>query len=249
MKFADAPASPADRMTGGGPVKRWSFSTLDNFEACPKRVWFRTVQRVKVPPNDAMMRGNRVHDGLEKYLRGQVDFPDAALSEVAHVQFWLERLAPWRGLAIMEPRWGLDATWAPTGWWDDETWLWAKPDLVGLDIHDPAGSELTIVDFKTGKSYGKQLKHMRQLLVYAAAALSRYPSVQTFSLHVWYIDEKDDSLDRQIDRGAVQSFRARIHAQGMALTSETEFPATPSPRVCNWCDYRDVCDDAWRKTK
>lgn len=107
-----------------------------------------------------------------------------------------------------------------------------------IDKHKDGGWE--IIDYKTGKSKEKvDNDNKMQLLIYQLAArevFGQEPKLLTF----YYIEDgkKVQFLGSEQDLRKVKEDILRI----IEKIKSGDFSATPSPHVCKYCDFKDICD-------
>jgi CRISPR/Cas system-associated exonuclease Cas4 (RecB family) len=205
-----------------------SFSALMNFERCPLSVTFPYVETTA----PAALRGIESHTNIETYLKGQTEvnpFPDLPLEELADS-------AP-----TVEEEWALSQDWQPAD--RGTTWLRVKPDAVIV-----APSYVLIIDFKTGKREGNEVKHTQQLQFYLCAASALYPERKSYRGEDWYIDlPKDKNIysTRDYSEEQLKPLRERWHKRALAMTTTEDFPAKPSKSNCRFCSANDRCEFAY----
>lgn len=76
--MTDAPALliPA---TGASPVFRWSFSQWETYDTCPAKWKYQSVLKLPRTPmeeDSPPARGLRLHDRVERYIKGETDAQD-----------------------------------------------------------------------------------------------------------------------------------------------------------------------------
>lgn len=201
--------------------KHWSYSSLINFEACPHRLTFPFKRR----NSEAAQRGIDIHSSVEQYLRNdpvENPFPELPLERV-------------KGMSPMvEQRWLFDQEWKPV---ETDHWVVIKPDVVYLD-----GGTAVVVDVKTGKIFGNEIKHGQQVQLYACAALEKFPGATFFRTELWYVDHNKvvSSLLYTPDR--LRKMRERWSERGHKVTTASRFDANPSKSNCKYCDFREECE-------
>lgn len=219
-------------------IKAWSFSRLLDFEACPLRARLKYADKIPeperpLPPGKtehANERGHRIHEAAEKYIRGEGELvPELATfkRELAHIRSEFAA-----GRATTEAEWAMNRDWRPTGWWDDDVWLRLKCDITVR----PTPEHMIVVDIKTGKKFGNEIKHMDQVQLYQLVCFLRYPELQRVDVELWYVD-KDDLTHAAFDRAKGTGLFKRYDTRAQKLTNATEFPARPNPFTCRWCPY------------
>jgi len=244
--MAKSPASTPVTNTCKGPVKAWSYSTHMNFVKCKRILYFDKVQRAKkpelVPPpgkeEHPLTRGNRVHEAAELYVRGSVELiPELhhfAVPLTALRDFFVdieEEKSPLR--MEMEEDWAFDQEWNPCGWFSDAAWIRMKVDC--LLINSDSG-EAIIIDYKTGRKHGNEVKHAIQAQLYQLATFLRYPELDTVTVEFWYTDHKEITSST-FKRSFGMAFKKLFTSFGKAITNEIEFRASPAPYSCKYCDW------------
>lgn len=220
------------------PITSWSHSKLQDFEKCKFLAWLKHDQKIPeperpLPPGKtehANDRGTRVHDSCENYVAGNTDelTPEAALHFGPQID--LLRVLHAEGMVSLEGEWGLSQEWEVAPW--KTAWLRLKLDAMVFWSRDYA----TVIDYKTGKRFGNEMKHAEQLQLYALAAFMRNPHLEIVEAELWYLDLGEVTTMRFLRSQALR-FRTGYHRRGLALTSCVDFPANPNKHSCKWCQY------------
>jgi hypothetical protein len=218
-----------------GPVKVWSFSTLKDFEACKYRTYLSKVEKMPHPgSNQAMDRGNRVHDAAEKYVVGETD---TLIKELEKFETSLGRLREQylEGIIEVEQNWGFTAEWKTVSWRDASLWCRMKLDVLVRDGEDSA----YVIDYKTGKKFGNEIKHTDQGLSYAIGTIMRYPQIKTVQVEFWYTDQ-GETLKKLFNRNQLMLLVPHLEERAHRMTSCTNFEPSPSVHTCKWCPHRET---------
>lgn len=219
-------------------AKSWSFSKLGDYEKCKKYFWLKHLEKIEEPERPlkpgqlehANDRGSRIHDNCEGYVRGDHD----ALAPEAEKHFGL-RLDLLRHLyslnqVELEGNWGMDENWDIAPW--ESAWLRLKLDvLVHLDDF-----EAIVIDYKTGRKFGNEVKHMQQLQLYALVTFLRFPKLEKISVQLWYIDV-NEVTEMVFLRSQALRFKQSFHKRGKDITTCDQWPANPNKFSCQWCLY------------
>ena len=215
----------------------WSFSKLGDFEKCKKYFWLKHEQKIPeperpLPPGKtehANDRGSRIHDSAEHFVDGSGAF----IQELREFQPEFEHLkyAHALGKVSLEGEWGMDEDWEITAW--KGAWLRLKLDALVFG-DDPAVA--AVVDYKSGRKFGNEVKHAQQLQLYALVAFLRYPELETIHAELWYVDVKDIT-SQTFTRDQSLRFKRSFDNRGRAITSCTTWPANPNKWSCQWCPY------------
>jgi RecB family exonuclease len=223
-------------MTAVAKPMSWSFSRLGDFEKCKRMYKIKHLDKVPeperpLPPGKtehANDRGSRVHDCAEHYVSGKAP----AVSEMKKfaTEFeHLRRLYP-SGIVTLEQEWGHDREWDIAPW--NSAWLRLKLDALvrASDI------EAVVIDYKTGRKFGNEVKHAQQLQLYALSTFLRFPELEIVHAELWYLDV-DDITSQTFTRDQALRFRRAFNNRGTALTDCSSWPANPNKFSCQWCPY------------
>jgi RecB family exonuclease len=221
-----------------GLVPSWSYSALSTFEECPYRIYLTRVKKHKEAKNEAADRGTQIHTLAEEFVTGQRG--NELPQELAKFRSDLGRYAAAHNenKIEVEQEWAFDINWEPTDWFADNVWGRVKLDVFLRD--DPTSAEL--VDYKTGKRFGNEIKHLGQGQIYAVAAFMRYPELQFLKVRFLYLDH-GEVLEKTYTRERAMVFLPTVHKRAIKLTSAKEFKPRPSTHVCRWCPHKEsgVC--------
>lgn len=110
-----------------------------------------------------------------------------------------------------------------------------------IDIVAPG--EYRVVDYKTNKN-PKYLNDF-QLQLYALALKDKIADLQP-PIHGSYVLLKHQSstLDFTFSEQDLTSTFSKVLELGKTIDSENTWQKKPSV-LCNWCDYRSICQDVW----
>lgn len=219
-------------------IKAWSYSRLTVFEQCPLRAKIAFIDRIPeperpLPPGKtehANDRGTRVHEAAELFVKGGVEL----LPELEKFRAEYENLRALyaAGKVSLEGEWGIDVDWKPVAWMDRNVWCRVKLDaMVRLD-----DKTAVVIDYKTGKKSGNEVKHAEQTQLYAIATMGRYPDLENIVAELWYLDQ-DDMTVFEYSKDDIERYRQRFTERGDAMTLCEEFVAKPSIFNCKWCPY------------
>ena len=216
----------------------WSFSKLGDFEKCKKYFWLKHEQ--KIPEPDRVLRpgqtefandrGSRIHDNLEGYVRGDHDDLSPEANKHFGVQADLLRVLYSLNAVELEGEWGMNEDWEIAEW--ASAWLRLKLDVlvhVGTD-------EAIVIDYKTGRKFGNEVKHAQQLQLYALVTFLRFPHLEEVDVELWYIDGHGVT-SRTFTRAQALLNKNSFHRSGKAIVSCGTWPANPNKYSCQWCLY------------
>lgn len=220
-----------------GPLRSWSFSALMVYEQCPYRSYLSRVQKIPEPESEAMNRGTRIHQSIEDFITGK----EAELSkEVKHHRDMIEgfRVNYEDGSVEVEGEWGYDRQWAINDWRSPNTWARIKLDLIDWQDENSA----VVIDWKSGRKFGNEVKHATQLITYAIGAFMRFPHLEYVFGQMVYVD-KNEVLTGRYTLDDVRMFKPKIEERALRMTTATEFPPKPSKMNCKWCPYKDPVEE------
>lgn len=222
----------------GQGIRSWSHSKLTEFDKCKYRVFLMQVQKIPepqrpLPPGKtehANDRGSRVHDNCELYVRG--DYDDLCAEAAKHFQPEIDflRVLYAEGRVSLEGEWGIDRNWQPCDW----KTAWHRSKLDAMVFWDD--TEATVIDYKTGRKFGNEVKHGEQMRLYQLNAFVRYPKLERVTTELWYLDVNEKS-SQTFTRSQGLRFKENFDRRGHAMTDCTVFPPNPNAYSCRWCEY------------
>lgn len=221
-------------------IRSTSYSRLVDFESCKLKAKLKIIDRIPeperpLPPGKtehANDRGTRIHNECESYVRGKGQLPVEA-SKYFTEDFRALKRCFTEGAASLEGEWAFDTDWNPVDW--KTGWLRVKLDASVILTPTHA----VVVDYKTGKRFGNEIKHGQQLELYALSSLIRYPEVEHVTCELWYLDfDEIARLDvtRDSFKRLLKAYDRRFHR----MTSAKEFPPSPNLESCRYCPYHPV---------
>ena len=219
-------------------ISQWSFSKLSVFEQCAFRAKLQFVDKIPeperpLPPGKtehANDRGSRVHDGAELYVRGGVEL----LPELQKFKPEYDKLRELfaAGLVSLEGEWAHNSEWDPVAWNSPDAWLRLKLDAFVR----PDKKTGIVIDYKTGKMFGNEIKHAEQGQLYMTSVFVRYPEIEQVTVEFWYLDQ--DELTKVVyNEHQSAHFLKKFTARGDKITSCTEFKPNANKFSCRWCPY------------
>lgn len=218
-----------------GTIQSWSFSRLTVHEQCPQQAKLSFVEKLPQPEpkaNNPGVRGDRIHKSAELYVTEGTEM-DAEMAEI--FKGFKDRLAKLRnlygqGLVEVEQDWHYDDVWAVTA--EKYPWLRVKCDVVVR----PEPSDMILIDWKSGKKFGNEMKHLDQTRLYAIAAFMRYPELHRCTTELWYVDQ-DEISSYSYTREQAERLLPRYEARVRTMMEDTVFRPRPSVPNCKYCPY------------
>jgi len=229
-----------------GIIKSWSFSAKQNFDACPYKFYHKLVLKTPRPPepeDSPLKRGKTLHKLAEDFIKS----PDlqSVPKELSNMEKEFESLYidahSGAGYKVEEP-WAFTSEWEPTDWYSNDVWV-----RMALDLQ--IGTESTkgrIIDYKTGKKDGNELKHMIQGELYVVGAMLKNPNLQEVKTEFWYLDHNKITT-KLWNRKQFEKLKSRWNAIGIAITTTEELNPKPAKYKCRYCEYSSACEFAIKK--
>lgn len=217
-----------------GPVGAWSMSRLFDFEECPHKVYLSKVEKAPTPSGEAAERGTRIHDHIEGYIRGDHE------TQIKEMQGFIKLIDQLRdehaqGKAEVEGDWAFSREWVPTAWAAKDAWGRFKLDAIRFESDTSA----VIIDWKTGRKFGNEMKHNQQGMGYSIAAFKRYPQLEYIDVKFAYLD-KNDELKGSYTRQQAELLTPGLTERADRMTTCTNFEPKPSFFACRWCPHAKV---------
>lgn len=225
-------------------IKTVSFSRLQDFEKCKYLAKLKYVDKIPeperpLPPGKtehANDRGTRVHEAAELYVKGGVELlPELHGFKDEYGE--LRRLYA-EGAVTLEGEWAVDRDWNPVAWGSSTAWCRMKLD----SYVQTSPTTARVIDYKTGRRVGNELKHMEQGQVYQLATFLRFPELQHITVEFWYLDIGEKDV-KQYTREQGAAYFDKYHRRFSAVTECTEFQPNPNIYSCKWCPYKgNACE-------
>ena len=179
-----------------------------------------------------MVRGTRIHEEIENYIQTGANIPtplkcDPAIIEQCREEYLL-------GAAQTELAWAFDHQWNLV---DDpkSPSIWFRAILDVFIQTSP--TEATVIDWKSGKSWMKDVPHLSQAQLYTACTFRAIPELEKVTTQFVYVDEANKKTRREYSRDKAKSFEVTFHNRGLRLTTATTFNPKPNQMNCKFCDY------------
>lgn len=207
-------------------VTAWSYSRFKAWSDCPKAMYAKDLAKtVPFVQSPAMARGDKIHRGVEAYLRKEAD----ALPEATHMAKFEHQMAQLREIPdkVIELKWGFTRSWKVTGYHargKDPVWLRVVLD-AGVVYPDNTGE---VIDHKTGKIYGE---NDDQVELFALTTMNYWPTLTDVTTRLWFLDagvEKIAEFSRAKDHAKLT---AKWEDKVRPMLEDTVFAARPN----QWC--------------
>ena len=217
----------------------WSYSRLSTFEQCKRWAKLAYLDKIPEPPRPlppgktehANDRGTRIHEAAEMFVKGGVDLIEEL--KAFEEEFHQLRELYETGVVSLETEWAFTENWEPTAWMSKDCWARIKPDAL---VFSEDGKSATLIDYKSGKKRGNEIKHLEQCQLYQLAAFLRNPDLEVVTTELWYLDQNDMSTVTYTRKQGLRYLK-NFENRGRALTTEEDFPPNPNMYSCRWCPF------------
>jgi len=228
-------------------IKAGSHSRLDIFESCAFRAELAYIDKIPEPdrgthssgewPND---RGTRIHKDAEAFIKKEGPLT-VELGKFFKNDFVALQKLHTDGAVFGEEMWCFDEKWLPVPWDDDDPNKWDVFDEIRFRIKTDATVFLTtedviIIDYKSGKRYGNEVKHAEQMELYSMGAFLKYPDIVNVTAELWYLDQ-NELVDMKFTRAEAMQRLITWEKRNRAMLTCKTFDPDPSRYTCKWCPY------------
>lgn len=205
-----------------GLIRSWSASRIFSYEDCPRRLKYRTLDKLPEPVGPPLVRGKRIHGEGEQYLKAKraVKMPES----FQYVEKELRALRKMK--AIPEEQWGFTSEWKQINWYD------ATIRMV-LDARASRGSVMRVVDFKTGRPRAE--KDESQVGLYAAGTFAMFPKIRTVVGQLWYLD-LGEIVELRFSKKEALVEREAWEKRAQKMLDDTKLEPTPG-YACKYCVF------------
>ena len=215
-------------------VDAWSISGLLEFEQCPHRTYLKRIAKSPQPElmeDHPLVRGRRIHTEVEEYISDKTDkFPSSGKKMQSTLDYCRDRFRA--GLATVEERWGFDETWTPTDWFDNSVWC-----RMATDCFISTADTAEIYDWKTGKSFGNEVKYMQQMQLYAIGAFMRMSDLTYVDVRLGFLDD-GKIREKSFSRGKrLNKLIAKFTERGNRMLNCVDWRPKPNVMNCKFCPF------------
>lgn len=210
-------------------LKSASYSRLLDFESCALKAKMKHIDRIPEEKAPAAERGTAIHQTAEDFVCGKLKIIPVELKKFSD-EFLALRARYVEGSVSLEGDWGFDKDWNRAEW----KLAWMRIKLDARVQISPIHS--IVVDYKTGKRFGNEIKHGEQVVLYGIAEILREPNVEKVTVELWYTDI-DDMVSTTYSREQLLRFLPQFEKRLKRMTNATEFPPNPNVFSCKGCAY------------
>lgn len=207
-----------------------------DYERCPFKYRLKYIDKIPEPDNPFSGRGIELHQAHEDYITGKREDLHPELAAFSpEINSLRQRYVG--GTVLIEDEWAFDNKWQPSDWRDyKQTWVRIKLDAFVLLSPTVA----IVIDGKTGKKYGNEIKHAEQGQLYSGATFLKKPDLEKVivEFHYWDAKKPEDRITTveyqpRFAVKAIVSFEKRART----MLNATTFPPRPNIFNCGYCSY------------
>ena len=212
-----------------------SYTFLSTYWSCPKSAYHNYISKdLPRVESEAMRWGNRVHEAMDKRIKG------SPLPE--DMQKWEPMVAP---LAVIpgvqsEQAVGLTREGTPTGFWDGDVWIRGKIDVLAVN-----GDRAFIADWKTGK----KREDPTELQIFGLFVKELYPDVKVvIGRYVWLQDSSiGDVHDVSNEMPMYKKLYDAAYEVEKLIETGAEWIPRPNGLCRQWCPVLSCQHNGQRK--
>ena len=250
----------------GFTKKNLSFSKFETYEKCPKQFWYQYVLNA-LPENQeasALYKGSTFHEIVEYSAKRQ---KDGKIDDAAKLLKELEtKWDPTKYLTSSVQKEKQDKKSLGPALESYQKWSSSNPNEIvavellfttyigGVQINGkidrvektPEG-EYIVIDYKTGgKNKKVDAANSPQLNLYALALKENPDFGKLPTKAIFFFVEKPEGeqlFEYDVDPAKIEEIKGILEGYVKAIYDK-EFGATPGMFTCDWCQYKDICDEA-----
>ena len=206
-------------------VFTWSYSSLKEYQNCPKKYHeIRVLKNYTVKETEQMRYGTEVHKALEDYVRDGVELA----KNYQRFKPFVDKLISIPGEKYCEYEMALTYNREPCDFKSEDRWVRGIADLVIVD-----GDYAFIIDYKTGSNKypdPKQLRLMALMLFTYFPDVKKIKAGLLFVMHNSFISEEYHRKDMDKSWAMFEQPLKRLETS----YDNNKWQANPTP-LCKWC--------------
>lgn len=208
-------------------MNSFSPNMLKTFEACPKKYYFKYVQKISVPQKSSLFeKGKKVHALANYYLRGDdISKMEKALGSDEKLTWEILKQNEFFQKSYVNSEYNLSCKVR-------DYWIGGRLDALMKDENN-----YYILDYKTG-SIPKNPEYDFQTMVYLLCSAKMYGN----NLKFVYIDLKNNQnciIDFNLEKA--QDYEIKLIDICEKITN-AQFPEEIEHyKICEFCEYNKIC--------
>lgn len=242
---------------------RASFSRLEYYNTCPQAFKYKYIDKLQPlsapkmldengnekPP--AWFRGTVIHQAMDDYINGVRDdlIPELySLKPDIEEARILKKKDPKRVLTEQNKYFDEDYNIIDMdSLSEDEKSVTSGGDpcpkeyhalvIIDLLIFNEDFTEARVIDLKSGKRNGNEVKHQKQTQMYALFISIEYPNVQNFITEIWYCDLHGLTVVKDYTKEKIQVYFNYWDRCIMQMKNDTNYFSKPHEKSCFFCEW------------
>lgn len=205
----------------------FTYSRLNDYDQCRLLFKLRHIEKRKEPDSPHFVKGNRIHEGIDMYLKKRANGIPLEAKPLAKELSALRNDKTLRG----EEAWGFDDSWEPlpvTGYFSKRDHIRAKIDAL-RSIKDTA----IVIDFKSGQVRDASEDQVR---FYGVLTLLRELKFKIAKLQLWFVEHGQIKEYEPVLRKDVAALKKGYADRFKKIQMTSVFEPTPGV-YCRWCPF------------
>ncbi|OGJ12553.1 hypothetical protein A3K82_00035 [Candidatus Pacearchaeota archaeon RBG_19FT_COMBO_34_9] len=248
----------------------YSHSKLETFEKCRLKYKYRYIDKIvpKIPKSIEAYLGSMVHEALEWLYIKVMERKIPTVNELIDFfsEKWIENFSPdiliVRKEKITQDYFNMGIEFLVNYYmknqpFTDNTIAIEERVEINFDeerkiigyvdrlVHNLNRNEIEIHDYKTSASLLSReiMENSRQLALYSLAIKEMYGKDKNVSM-VWHFLAHDMKFSLSRTNEQLDKLKKEVIELIDEIENTKDFPANKS-RLCDWCEYKDICT-AWK---
>lgn len=216
-------------------IKRNSFSQWENYDECPQRWRFKSVEKLPTgPAGPAAKRGSDIHETIENYINGALEHTlHPAIKQDYYGVFEKYRLWDLGGDRWTEKKIALSRDFGWVSPEDPNAYVIMVFDVVAFSRKK--ASDPGIVDIGEWKSGKWKPRHKDQRSLYTLGALTWWQADESAAT-THYVEGTAESERLKATSASIPKL-IKIWDERFGMMEKDKICA-PRPGIyCNWCDF------------
>lgn len=210
-------------------LQNLSFKKYKMWKLCPFQLKLKYLDKEpELPVSEkgeiARQRGIKMHEEMEACIRGEGPLPPYAEKFKDIVEALIANGAQAEVDMFFDEHWRRQETW-------DGHWLQVKQDVLAET------DEFVLTgDWKSGKRFGNEYWHFKQMELYSVAAWRAMPGYSEYVAELYYLD-KDDVWTVTFTPQQLEKAFGVFDAEFDKMLNEKLFRPRPNIDTCRFCPY------------
>jgi DNA helicase-2/ATP-dependent DNA helicase PcrA len=257
-RFKQIDKPPLIKRKTSGELIRLSRQQIDDYYTCPFKYYLASVIRVPLPGNWHFMYGTAIHEAIGRYYARKLKGEKPALQSLVEdfEQAFRSEGFITRSHEEERKRKGLETL---SRFYDEDQKINFMPDAIEESFEFRVGKVIVngrydmvlkgengeIIDFKTSdvddqKEADRRVRESTQMKIYALAWRDKFNKVPKTTLVFIESDLRSGKVFKDSELEKTEELVIEV-AKGI---EENNYKPKPDKRQCNYCPYKDSCEDS-----